>query len=99
MEAIEEFIGEMKYDEFISDSKTQSAVVRQLEVIGEASNNLPPEILKKYNAVPWEDMIGMRNVLIHQYFGVDYALVWKTIREIIPTVKNGVKAVIKDMGK
>ncbi len=73
--SIEEFVAGMDLEMFQTDDKTRSAVVRKLEVIGEAAKQIPEEMRQKYPAVPWKEMAGMRDKLIHFYFGVDYPLV------------------------
>ena len=70
----------MDFREFCADDKTSSAVIRKLEIIGEATKNIPDNIQKQYPNIPWREMAGMRDKLIHFYFGVDYKLVWTTIK-------------------
>jgi len=69
----------MSYDEFNADTKTQDAVVRNLEVIGEAARLLPEEVKCKATRVDWRKIIGLRNVLIHEYFGVSLPIIWDVI--------------------
>jgi uncharacterized protein with HEPN domain len=79
IEKIESYISELSYEEFIQDAKTKDAVVRNLEIIGEAANQIPEEIQRKYQEIPWPQIISLRNRLIHGYFVVDYDIVWDII--------------------
>jgi len=87
MDSIELFIGEMDFDEFKEDDKTSSAVIRKFEIIGEATKNLPEDIKKDYPNIPWREMAGMRDKLIHFYFGIKYELVWRTVKDVIPQIR------------
>ncbi len=91
---IEEFVGKMNYEEFAEDDKTSSAVVRKLEIIGEASKNIPEEIRQKYKEIPWSDMAKTRDKITHFYFGIDYEIVWKVIEERLPALKEQIKKMI-----
>lgn len=93
----EEFIGDMSYRDFIEDDKTSSALVRKLEIIEEASKNIPKEIRMKYKEVPWSDMAKMRDKITHFYFGVDYEIVWKVIKERLPTLKQQIQKLLKEV--
>jgi len=93
----EEFIGDMSYRDFIEDDKTSSAIVRKLEIIGEASKNIPKEIRMKYKEIPWSDMAKMRDKITHFYFGVDYEIVWKVIKERLPTLKQQIQKLLKEV--
>jgi uncharacterized protein with HEPN domain len=77
----------MDYDRFAKDRKTVYAVIRALEIIGEASKNLPSPIKARYSQIPWKDMAGMRDKVIHAYFGVDLKRVWNTVNVDIPSLK------------
>ena len=73
------FIQGMSADNFMADKKTINAVIRSLEIIGEATGKIPKDVRMRYPDVPWEEIIDMRNRLIHEYFGVDLDIVWQTI--------------------
>jgi len=94
---IENFIGSMGKDEFLKDLLVQSAIIRQLEIIGEATKNLSKTIKEKYEEVPWNRVAGMRDKLIHEYFGVKLELVWDTIQNKLPDFKNQVSKILKDV--
>ncbi|MEA2054004.1 MAG: DUF86 domain-containing protein [Candidatus Thermoplasmatota archaeon] len=84
IEKIEQFVGDMGFEEFVQDDKTSSAVVRKLEIIGEATKNTTLTIRKKYSMLPWSSMAKMRDRLVHGYFVVDHEIVWKVIKEELP---------------
>jgi uncharacterized protein with HEPN domain len=76
MDKIARYVAEMDYEAFCSDQKTIDAVERNLEIIGEATANLPNTVTDRYPEVPWHRMRGLRNILIHEYFGVDVSIIW-----------------------
>jgi uncharacterized protein with HEPN domain len=78
---IKKYIKELSYDQFLKDTKTQDAVVRNFEIIGEAVKLLPEELKKKSISIPWDKIAGIRDRLIHQYFGVNYEIIWTIIEE------------------
>ncbi len=88
---ITDFTKGMTIDQFSVDRKTVKAVIRCLEVIGEAANKIPNDVREKYSEVPWTEIIGMRNRLIHEYFGVDVHIIWQTIQEDIKPLYNWIK--------
>jgi uncharacterized protein with HEPN domain len=77
----------MTFQDFLRDKKTQNAVIRSVEVIGEAAKKIPKSIREKYKLIPWKKMAGMRDKMIHEYFGVDLEILWKTIKEDVPSLK------------
>ncbi|WP_298817048.1 HepT-like ribonuclease domain-containing protein [Chloroflexus sp.] len=95
IESIEGFISGMDLETFQADDKTTSAVMRKLEIIGEAAKQIPDEIRQKHSQIPWKEMAGMRDKLIHFYFGVDYHLVWKAITERLPHVKREIEKTLQ----
>ncbi len=84
----------MSFEEFMKDEKTKSAVIREIEVIGEATKNIPEVIRKRYKELPWKDMARMRDKIIHFYFGVDYEIVWKVVKDRLPDIKNLIKKIV-----
>lgn len=95
--AIEQFVEGIDFETFKTNDMISSAVVRKFEIIGEATKNIPEEIKQKYPTIPWKDMAGMRNRLIHFYFGIKYELVWDTIKKEIPKVKQLIKKILDDL--
>ena len=94
MTAIEKFVKNITFDEFLIDDKTSSAVIRKLEIIGEAAKNIPDNIRENHPGIPWKEMAGMRDKLIHFYFGIDYNLVWQTIKNRIPEIKKELQLIL-----
>ncbi len=97
IEKIENFTAAMTYDQFLEDAKTQDAVIRNLEVIGEAVKNVPEGIKDKYNDIPWKLIAGMRDKLIHEYWGVSFTIVWETIGSDFPLFKEKIKHLYEDL--
>jgi len=95
MESIEAFVAGMDLEAFRADDKTASAVIRKFEIIGEAAKGVSEEVRRSYPQVPWKEMAGMRDRLIHFYFGVDYQLVWMTIKERLPQVKPQIQEILQ----
>jgi uncharacterized protein with HEPN domain len=85
--SIEAYTKGLTYEDFVSDKKTVDAVIRNFEIIGEATKHLPLTVRREYPKVPWRDMAGMRDKLIHGYFGVQLDVVWKTVKERLPAVR------------
>jgi uncharacterized protein with HEPN domain len=77
----------LEYENWKNDEKTIDAVIRNLEIIGEAANQIPAQIQDKYPEIPWLQMKGMRNILVHEYFGVDIDVIWQTICEDLSSLK------------
>ena len=82
------------FDTFQSDDRTSFAVVRALEIVGEATKKIPSSVREEYPAIPWREMAGLRDKLIHDYFGVDLRVVWNTVIEDLPPLEKQLQRVI-----
>jgi uncharacterized protein with HEPN domain len=87
MNRIEEYVQGLDFDRFLTDHKTTDAVIRNIEVIGEAAGNVPLEICDRHPEIPWRRMIRLRNITIHEYFGVDLSIIWRIATKDLPETK------------
>ena len=92
---IYEYIGEMEFAEFKRNYLVVDAVVRNFEIIGEASKNVPENIRHKYPFIPWKKMIGLRNLITHEYFGIDYEMIWTITKENLPQNKADIQIILE----
>ena len=93
---IERYTATLSFEKFASDQLVIDAVVRNFEVIGEAVRNIPSTVTLAHPDIPWEKMIGMRNKVIHEYFGVDEEILWKTIKEDLPVFRSQIAEILKE---
>jgi uncharacterized protein with HEPN domain len=84
----------MTYTEFLSDLKTQDAVIRTLEIVGEATKRLSPAVRTRHPAVPWKNMAGLRDKLVHDYFGVNFDVVWQIVSDELPAVAAQIEQIL-----
>lgn len=91
IELIESFTRGMSREHFAGSVKTQYSVIRGLEIIGEATKNIPNILTNKYPDIPWKDIVGMRDKLIHDYFGVNLNRVWNVVKGDLPDLKRKIK--------
>ena len=96
IEKVERFTQGMDMEEFIEDEKTVFAVVRALEIIGEAAKKIPVQVRGRYPDVPWQEMAGIRDKLIYEYFGVKLEVVWNTVEKDLPELKIFIAEMIED---
>ena len=97
--AIQEFVKGLSFEEFCNDRKTYSAVIREFEIIGEAVGKLTDELKRKYPDVEWQDIRDFRNLLIHEYFGVDLEIVWNIIQDDLPVLMDAVREILRPENK
>jgi len=94
---VQSFVASIDLDDFLASKEKQYAVIRALEIIGEAAAKVPAEVRVRYPAVPWREMVGMRNVVIHNYFGVDEHVIWRTVQDDLPPLKKAIARILKDL--
>ena len=97
IQEIEEFVEGMNFEDFVEDRKTVNAVIRSLEVMGEAVKKIPSEIREKYQEIPWKYIAGMRDKLIHEYHGVDLEIVWEVVEKEIPPLKPKFEKILEEL--
>ena len=92
VDKIERFIGNSSIDDFLNDERTIDAVIRNLEIIGEAANRLPDPFKNSHTQIEWSKLIGLRNRIVHAYFGIDLQIVWSIIKNDLRLLKDQLNA-------
>ena len=95
---IEEYIDDYSFEQFVEDKKTVDAVLRNLEIIGEAVKKVPENVKSLWNNIEWRKISGLRDILIHAYFEVDFEIVWDIIQSKLPGLKSKIKEIINTDG-
>ena len=94
---INRFTKNTDYPNFESDKMLQSACIHQLEIIGEAANHFSDDFFKIYKEIEWSEIVGLRNMLIHEYFGIDIRIVWQVIQNDLPRLKKNINIILKEL--
>src|SRR5690242_3684970 len=97
IDKITEYTSDLSFDEFLNDSKTLDAVIRNFEIIGEAANRLPDEIKDEYPLVDWHRIRGFRNRIVHDYMGIDFQMVWLIKENFLPVLKGQIQSIVNDL--
>ncbi len=96
LERIQQYTDGLNLQKFESDQRTIDAVVRNLEIIGEAARHIPEPLVQEYPLIPWKYMRDMRNLLIHEYFGIHTGIIWETITNDLPPLQSQLESIKKD---
>jgi len=96
IERILSYTAGLTWEKYLQDYKTQDAVIRNLEVIGESTKNLSDELRERYPAIPWRDMAGTRDRLTHHYFGINQEIVWQIVKQDLPGLKQQIDQMIRE---
>lgn len=94
---IESYLDSSTFSDFLTNSMMRFACIKQMEIIGEASNHVSEETKLKFTEIEWSQIVGMRNVFVHEYFGIDSNLVWEIIKNDLPELKDKMKAILRSM--
>jgi len=95
-EKIAKYIEGLDYTKFMENDMVCDAVVRNLEIAGEAARNISDELRTRYSQIPWRQLVGLRNIMIHAYFGVDYENIWKIVSEELPAISSSISTILQE---
>lgn len=96
IEKIDRYVANITFDTFIRDEKTVDAVARNLEIVGEAIKKVPLHVRQRHTEVEWKKIAGLRDILIHAYFGIDATIIWDVVREKLPVLKQQVEQILRE---
>jgi uncharacterized protein with HEPN domain len=97
IEEIQRYLVAVEFPVFLENSMMRFACIKQMEIIGEASNHLSSELKSKFSEIEWAQIVGMRNVFAHEYFGIDSSLVWEIIKNDVPELKGKIEHILKSL--
>ncbi len=98
IDRIEQYIKNLSFDDFSDDQKSVDAVVRNLEIIGEAASRLPDEFREKYSEIEWYKVVGLRHRIVHEYFGIDLEIIWQILQKDLPELRRKITRIMSDEG-
>ena len=99
IDKVEGYIEDFTYETFAKNDMAQDAVIRNFEIIGEASKNISEDLREEFSDIPWRRMIGLRNIAVHEYFGVDLGIIWEIITKNLPETKPKIIAMLKSLNE
>jgi len=96
MNRIEEYLGNLEFNKFKQNNLIVDAIIRNFEIIGEASKKTPVEVREKHPEIPWKKMYGLRNLIAHEYFGIDYQMIWEIVKNNLPQNRTDLQKLINE---
>jgi uncharacterized protein with HEPN domain len=97
IDKIERYINSLTYETFEKNDLVVDAVIRNIEIIGEASKNIPENVRGEYPKIPWKRIVGLRNIAIHEYFGVDLTIIWEIITKNLPETRSKIELMLESL--
>jgi len=97
IERIQEYTSEGK-EQFLTDTKTQDAAIRNLQILAEATKRIPDEVKEKHPEIDWHGIVGLRNLLVHEYLNINIIRVWEIIEGKLPNLKNRIEIILRELG-
>jgi len=95
-ELIEQYILEISEEEFYASKEKQDAILHRIQIIGEAAKKVSSEYRKKWSSLPWKEIAGMRDIIVHEYFGISLGMIWKVATDDIPVIKEQIKRLLEN---
>jgi uncharacterized protein with HEPN domain len=99
MDKVERYVSGLTYETFTANEMVVDAVIRNIEIIGEAARNIPDDLREKYPEIPWKQIVGLRHIVAHRYFNIDLDIIWKIVTENLPETKSAILSMLEALNE